>query len=144
MQNVPSVQASPAYLVHKLLQYQVRPPVLRQLMQELIPLAENDPEKGLALCDVLWEDTYLEFRTLGAMLLGKIPTPPSDTILNRIQTWIKPDLENFLIDTLLTNGLVTLRQEDPNAVVRLAHDWLIADDRFKNLLGSAYVDPNYQ
>jgi hypothetical protein len=115
--------------------YQVRPPVIRQLLKEIQPLAENNPEKGLALCDTLWDENILEFRTMSAMLLGKIPIPPSEPILNRIQKWIKPELEIYLIDALITNGLLTLREEEPQTVTRLAKGWLMNEDNFSNLLG---------
>ena len=115
--------------------YNVRPPVLRQIIQELVPLAQADPEQGLALCDALWEQPVLEFRTLAAMLLGQLPTDPPERITDRACAWIAPDLEPHLIKTVLVHGLAHLRQEQPAVLVRLFQDWIESSDKFHQQLG---------
>ncbi len=121
--------------------YQVRPPVLRQLLQELIPLAAERPEDGLALCDNLWKEPYLEFRMLSAMLLGQIPTDTPTSIFQRLQSWIKPELEDYLINALLTHGLVYVRQHEPEALIRLIRNWIKSEDRFEQYLGLRALIP---
>jgi hypothetical protein len=115
--------------------YNVRPPVLRQIVQELIPLVQADPEQGLALCDALWEQPVLEFRTLAAMLLGQLPTDPPERITARARTWIAPDLEPHLIKIVLVHALARLRQEQPAVLVRLFQDWIESSDKFHQQLG---------
>ena len=59
----PGQSGKPAPLIDA---YKVHPPVLRHILQELIPLAAENPDAGLALCDALWEQPYLEFRLLAS------------------------------------------------------------------------------
>ena len=104
--------------------YKVPHPVLRYLLQELAPLAEQDPQAGLELCDALWEQNFLEFRLLSSMLLGSVPVSTPETVLQRIRNWINPGLEDHLIDALLVNGLDYLRKQDSQAILALAENWL--------------------
>lgn len=104
--------------------YQVRPPVLRMILQELIPLALEDPDSALTLCDELWAEEYLEFRQLAAMLLGQIPPEPPGRIIERIKTWLTPDLDFFLIETVMNHALTLLRRDHPKSMIRLIEDWL--------------------
>ncbi len=104
--------------------YNVRPPVLRMILQELTPLAIEAPETGLALCDALWAEPNLEFRSLAAMLLGQIPPSPPERIITRLKTWLVPDLEFYLIEALMNHALGRLRQEHPQSMIRLIQDWL--------------------
>jgi hypothetical protein len=115
--------------------YKVRPPVLSMILQELAPLAENDPSQGLALCDALWNEPYLEFRLLSAMLLGEIPPSPPDTILQRLKKWLVPDLEFFLIEALMEHSFNQVRKQHPQEIVQLIRDWLDQGDQFYKQLG---------
>jgi hypothetical protein len=121
--------------------YKVRPPVLRQILLELAPLARDDPESGLALCDALWEQPYLEFRLLAASLLGLIPCSPAEPVLARLQAWIRPGIEARLVDALFTQGLACLRQKDPVALVGLAEVWLKDKDLFYQQTGLRLLLP---
>lgn len=115
--------------------YKVRPPVLRMILHELTPLATGNAQQGLALCDALWEEPYLEPRLLAAMLLGLIPPDPPAQILDRIQVWLKPDLEFTLIEAVMENSFAGLQREQPRSIVRLIQDWLALKDPFYKQLG---------
>jgi len=115
--------------------YKVRPPVLRIILQELAPLAVEEPEKGLALCDALWAEPNLEFRLLAAMLLGQIPTDPPRQIIDRLNTWLAPDLEFHLIEALMDHALERLRQEHPASMIRLIQEWLESSKPLYQQLG---------
>lgn len=115
--------------------YKVRPQVLRQVSQELVPLAKANPEAGLALCDALWEQSIFEFRLLAASLLGQIPCTPPEPILKRIQTWIQPDVETLFVEALFSQGIRCLRCEHPGDVINLAGGWLHEKDLFHQQLG---------
>jgi hypothetical protein len=121
--------------------YKVRPQVLRQILLELAPLARDNPESGLALCDALWEQPYLEFRLLAASVLGLVPCIPAEPILARLQAWIKPEVEARLVDALFTQGLACLRQQNPSAVVGLADSWLKEKDLFYQGMGLRLLLP---
>jgi hypothetical protein len=104
--------------------YKVRPPVLRTLLLELVPLAVGDPEQGLALSDALWNEPYLEFKLLAAMMLGEIPPEPPDTIVQRLKSWLSSDVELSLSSIVLESSCSRLRNEHPRAMVALIRDWL--------------------
>lgn len=110
--------------------YNVRPPVLRQILQELAPLADQEPQLALALIDALWEQAYLEFRLLAASLLGQLPPAPAHPILSRAQSWIKADPQVRMVTAVLGQGLARLRRENPDELIRLVEDWLSNDDIF--------------
>ncbi len=129
--------------------YNVRPPVLRLLAQELAPLAEKNPDAGLALCDALWSQAKLEFRWLAAVLLGQISPNPASPILERTQAWLSSKPEKRLIDVILESGLKRLRQENPERLIHTAEDWLLAEDLFFTRLGlrallPLIVDPHHE
>ena len=115
--------------------YKVRPPVLRIILQELAPLAIEEPENGLALCDALWAEPNLEFRLLAAMLLGQIPADPPERIIDRLKSWLAPDLEFHLIEALMDHALERLRQEHPASMIRLIQEWLESSKPLYQQLG---------
>lgn len=121
--------------------YKIRPPVLRQIILELEPLVEKNPEQGLQLCDTLWEQNYLEYRLLAGMLIGKIPTTFSTSILERMETWLQPDLETQLMTALFDNGFEKLKQEEPNAIVKLAKNFLSSKQLFHQQVGLRALKP---
>lgn len=129
--------------------YHVRPPVLRQILLELTLLAAVDPRSAFKLCDALWDEPYLEFRLLAAMLLGQIPTTETETVFRRIHAWIRPELEDYLINAVLTYGLVYLREHEPDAMIWLIQNWLASEDKFSKYLGlraliTIVEDPNFE
>jgi hypothetical protein len=115
--------------------YKVHPPVLRQILQELVPLAAQNTTHSLTLCDALWQQPFLEFRQLACMLLGQIPVENPEAVTQRLQAWITPELENDLVDALLTNGLAYLRLGNPQAIILMLQDWLERVDLFYQQLG---------
>jgi hypothetical protein len=115
--------------------YQVPQPVLRYLLQELTPLAEQDPPAGLALCDELWEREMLEFRQLACMLLGSIPVSAPSLVLRRIRSWVDHEPENILLDAIFKSGLVYLRRHHPQEVLDLAESWLNGSQPLEKQLG---------
>jgi hypothetical protein len=113
----------------------MRPPVLRALLQELLDSTQDNPATALELCDALWNEDYLEFRQLAAMLLGQIPPAAQDAVIERLQTWIGPTLERHLIELLLSTGVERLHHEQPRALLNLISAWLDSSDPFFQQLG---------
>lgn len=129
--------------------YNVRPPVIRQVLQELVQLAPENPEAALNLCDALWNQPYLELRLLAAGLLGQLPVDPPEPVLERVQAWVKQGTEARLKTVLFDQGLARLRKEDPNLVLQRAEEWLSSADPFDQQLGLQAMlplvsDPAYQ
>src|SRR5829696_5421122 len=80
--------------------------VLRQIENELGPVAEKNPFQALELADALWDEGWLETRLLAAFLLGRIP--PQE---ERLLAW-------------LTTSLTRLRKETPDLFLILVKEWL--------------------
>ncbi|MDI6694384.1 MAG: DNA alkylation repair protein [Anaerolineales bacterium] len=115
--------------------YNVRPPVLRALLAALLPRLQADPQNGLALCDALWEQPYLEFRMLAILLLGQAAPDPPEAIVQRIKSWITPALELQLIESLLSLGVERLHRECPMVLLQLIRQWLENTQPFYQQLG---------
>lgn len=121
--------------------YKVRPPVLRQVLQELISRASEKPDQALALCDALWQEPYLETRLLATMLLGQIPPDSPEPITQRVNAWAQPDLESALLKALLTNGFSRLRQANSQAIMKLIQGWIYSEDKFHRQLALHALRP---
>jgi len=121
--------------------YRVPPPVLRQILLELTPWAQEQPEDALELCDALWAVEYLEFRLLAASLLGIIPTETPYPILKRVEAWCSTEAEERLIRALLNEGLSRLRKEEPEQVINRVETWLEDQDVEKQKLGLRALVP---
>jgi hypothetical protein len=129
--------------------YNVRPPVLRMILQETLPEALKDPQEGLALCDALWSEPYLEFRLLAAMLLGQLPPIPAETITRRLETWLAPDLEEHLVLALLTYAVINLCLESPQTLVDMIQKWIDNSNSFYQQVGlrallTLIQDPDFE
>jgi len=93
--------------------YNVPKPVRRQILKDLEPLAKDNPEEALALCDSIWEQPYFEFKLIAASLIGKIPVETPETITDRIFPWSRSCSDDRIQSALFTNGLEQLIKEDP-------------------------------
>ena len=115
--------------------YNVRPPVLRQVIVELAPLAREEPEAALDLCDALWQEGYFEFCQLAIALLGQIPCMPAEPILKRVRDWLKASLEHRLIDNIFQQGMSCLYQKNATGVIELAEQLIEDRDTFQQQMG---------
>lgn len=104
--------------------YRVQLPVLRQIVAELAPLADEQPQDALLLVDALWEQPYLECRLLAAALIGKIPADCMEAVIERVERFIRSKPEERILNTLLEQGLARLRREKPGNVFILIESWL--------------------
>ncbi|MBN2547864.1 MAG: DNA alkylation repair protein [Anaerolineales bacterium] len=115
--------------------YKVGPPVIRQIFQELVPLASMNIPAALELCDQLWQQPFLEFRLLAVMLLGQIPVDHPEPVLQRVNTWLTVDLEEHLTQAVLNHGLIYLQQAHLPAVMQFIQEWLDRPNIFNQQLG---------
>lgn len=99
-------------------------PVLRQVVAELTPYAENTPHAILNLCRGLWQHPILEYRLLAAMLLGKAAISHAEETLNLVQAWNLENKEEQVLQTLAASSLGTVRQEDADQLLTRIQDWL--------------------
>ncbi len=115
--------------------YKVPTPVLRRILIELDPLIQQDQQAGFDLCDALWSESYLEFRSLAASLLGKLNPENPEPILERVVRWTGPKTESRLIELLLTAGLSRMREQLPERYLQQLEAWLVSEDVFTRQLG---------
>lgn len=97
--------------------------VLRQIENELGPVAEKQPIRALELADALWDEGWLETRLLAAFLLGRIP-PQEERLLARLTAWTQAVRDPSVRAALLTTSLTRLRRETPDLFLVLVKEWL--------------------
>src|SRR5512139_221708 len=97
--------------------------VMRQIENELGPLAEKRPIQALELADALWDEGWLETRVLAAFLLGRIP-PQEERLLARLTAWTQAVRDPSVRAALLTTSLTRLRRETPDLFLVLVKEWL--------------------
>lgn len=121
--------------------YHAPKPVLRQIIAELTPLVEADPEHAFVLIDELWQQPYLEIRWLAAALLGAIPPHSPQEILDKVQTWLDPAftgasiMDDELLEAILSHGLEGVRQASPPLLLAQIQVWLESDNVWQRLAG---------
>ena len=106
--------------------YRTPPPILKQIENELAPLAASRPGEALELADRLWDEGWLETRLLAAALLGRIP-PQEQRLLARLTAWATQVRDPSIRAALLTTSLARLRKETPKQFLELAGEWLNPD-----------------
>ena len=103
--------------------YRTPPAILKQIENELAPLAASRPNEALELADRLWDEGWLETRLLAASLLGRIP-PQEERLLARLTAWASQVRDPSVRSVLLTTSLARLRKETPGRFLALTGEWL--------------------
>jgi hypothetical protein len=104
--------------------YHTPRPVLRQIEQELAPLAKNQPHEAENLIKVLWEANSLESRLLAAFLLGSMPSDQAIPSLRLLPAWLNRSSDKEIRNALLTTALTRLRKEKPDTFFVILEGWL--------------------
>lgn len=94
--------------------YHLPHPVLRQLNADLKSRIIAEPSAALAIADELWTDAYYEVKHTAIFILGILPLDNPNTILDRVQTWLTPDLDQVLKLDLLSIGTRSLQDSFPD------------------------------
>jgi len=92
--------------------HQVAPPVLRAIEAELKNPINTQPSQGILLIDTLWEEEWVETRTLAISLLGELPPINPDSILKRLKSWLSDCKSDTIRILLPTRGLSRLAEEN--------------------------------
>lgn len=121
--------------------YQVPPPVLPALEQEMNQFSIDNRESALELADALWIEPTLEFRLLAAAILGQINPKPFISVIKRIELWSGASTGDRLINTLINSGLARYLQEYPDAYLQQIEDWLSSGEKHTNRLGVRAIIP---
>jgi hypothetical protein len=104
--------------------YKVPDPVLRRIYLEIAPLAGAEPEKAFNLLEMLWEEPVFERRFLAILLLGAIPSGEHQRLLSLIEKWVEGNEEESLLESIATQGLARLREENPDVFASQIEKWL--------------------
>jgi hypothetical protein len=99
-------------------------PVLRQIVSELTPYANNTPHIILNLCRELWRYGWLEHRLLACRLAGKLPNDHADDIVLLIETWCFENHEESLVDAMATSSLTALHKDNADLLIGKAMEWV--------------------
>lgn len=124
--------------------YRVTPLVLRQLALELGKTCKEQPELALNIVEELWHDTYLEPRMLATSLLGAIPASHSEAVIQKIETWAKPDENSRMMDALFQNGSAELRRTAPRLLLATIEEWIGSYRPEQQILGLRALVPLIQ
>lgn len=124
--------------------YYVRPPVLRQLVVELNPYAQVDPEGAIVLAEALWGQPFLEFRQLAANLLGLVPVDNLQPVVTLLEEWLRSRPEDQIIEALLVQGTRSLRRDRQADFMQIVSRWLETQELFANQLGLRALIPLVQ
>jgi hypothetical protein len=124
--------------------YYVRPPVLRQLVVELNPYAQEDSNSAMVLANALWQQPFLEFRQLAANLLGLIPVENPEPVVTLLDGWLNTRPEDRIIEALLVQGTLSLRRDRQDDFLQIVSHWLERQELFANQLGLRALVPLVQ
>ena len=122
--------------------------VMRQIEKTIGPIASKNPHYALELADLLWDEGYIETRTLAAFLLGRIP-PQEERLLARLTAWTQQVRDPNVRSALLTTSLARMRMETPDKFLEVVGEWLHpARQRFWSdgiqALLPMITDPNFE
>lgn len=128
--------------------YHVRAPVLRQLILELGPQIQAQPEAAFELSRALWEQEFLEFRMLAISIVGQITPQPPEPVFVLLNVWLDTRPEKTMIEALLTQGLARVRQDYPDRLLEQIDTWLELESDYWRQIGlralrMVVADPAY-
>lgn len=108
--------------------YHLPQPLTRQLHLAIKPQIEKQPKTALECADVLWEDPFFEIKQISIYILGNVHVNEPNQIINRLESWIEPNLDQELKIDLLSTGTNALREDYPSAWERLLQSFLYQKD----------------
>ena len=137
----PGRSGTPSALIES---YNVPQPVMRYLWVAMKPVVDQDPQRILELCDVLWTEPYLEHRLLACTLLGQVPVIQPEPIALRLERWTQTVPEPRLVGVVIEHGMARLRSEAPNTLLILIEAWLQSSNIYVQQLGLRALIPQVE
>ena len=128
----PGQQGEPPPLIQA---YQVPQPVLRAVEKEMSLFSRENRDAALDIADALWLEAYFEFRILAAFVIGQVSPIPFTSVVQRIETWAEPRIEEKLLVPLVNSGLARILIEHPDYYLQLIEIWLSSEKVNFNRLG---------
>lgn len=108
--------------------YHLPQPLIRQLQMAIRPYLEKDPQTALMIADELWKDTFFEVKLFAIVILGNISVENPEPIINRLKSWMIPELDDRIKSELMSNGTAKLQKNFPSAWEKLIQSLLDQKD----------------
>jgi hypothetical protein len=107
--------------------------MLRHIAMQLDESCREKPLEAVAICDALWEESFLETRLLAAALLGQTGDLPPQTILTRVETWAAHTSEDRHLHALVNQALSPILHSHSDLVLEHAGIWLVSENLSLNV-----------
>jgi hypothetical protein len=108
--------------------------VTQQIGKALCQSTLINPVPALAIMDGLKQDKHFEAQYLAAGMLGFLPIDFKQQVLERLQTWIKPEEDEMLLEAILRSGQHFYTAHDLESWLKQIQRWLKIDEmRFKRI-----------
>lgn len=98
--------------------------VTQQIGKALNQLTSQYPEPALTIMDGLKQDKHFEAQYLAVGMLGFLPSDFKQQVMKRLQSWIKPELDEMLLDAALGSAQHFFSEYDLESWLRQIQRWL--------------------
>lgn len=102
--------------------------VTQQIGKALNQLTSQYPLPALTILDGLKKDKHFETQYLAVGMLGFLPSDFKQQVMKRLQTWIKPEADEKLLDAALGSAQHFFSEHDLESWLRQIQRWLEAGD----------------
>jgi hypothetical protein len=97
--------------------YKILPQVQRSIRQNLIPHLINSPAQALLLAKELWKKEYYEYKEIAILIIGSLPFQKQINIIEILADWASEIKEEILQRKIASEGISTLIEENPEALI---------------------------
>ncbi|PKO12334.1 MAG: hypothetical protein CVU39_24620 [Chloroflexi bacterium HGW-Chloroflexi-10] len=104
--------------------YHLAPIIVQQLNVQLIRFTQNNPDLALSYVQFLWNEPFLELKTLAATILGVLPQEKSTDVLRIISALGLETNEKMLLQLLFLQGTHQIRKKNPKEWLSILKEWL--------------------
>ena len=108
--------------------YNVPRQVSKQIEIALQNQVKSEPETGIIIADYLWQESWLECRSLAFLILGWISPNPTIDIAGRLLDWCKVCGYDRTMDTAIARGITELWRGLPDYMSTQLESWLASSD----------------
>jgi hypothetical protein len=102
--------------------------VTQQLETALHNLTPQNPAAALKTMDALKQEKHFEAKILAAEMLGSYPAKFKSAILERVQAWVQPGEDEFLVDKILDSSSRFFNETNIETWLKQIQKWLQAED----------------
>jgi hypothetical protein len=114
--------------------------VSRQIDLALQTCLSSQPEQGILLADLLWQEPWLECRLLAFQILGWLLPGPSRDVGDRLRTWCRKCGYDPVMDSSLARGTVQIWKRSPSLLLDYLESWLESSDQAHKRWGLRVIE----